>query len=101
MRWPRSFSRWAGCRVPLREVAQPSGATAKAIAWWTRLPSATIAELEGAPEWIDRAAARLGVDRADYITLSYGRLFDKWREQHHPRAEDLTFAAVAQAGTAR
>jgi adenylate cyclase class 2 len=60
-------------------------------------PIGNFAELEGSPEWIDRAAARLGVDRAQYITLSYGRLFDQWREQHHSEAQDLTFAAVEKA----
>jgi adenylate cyclase class 2 len=58
-------------------------------------PIGNYAELEGSSEWIDRAALRLGVDSNDYITLSYGRLFDQWREQHHSAAEDLTFAAVA------
>jgi hypothetical protein len=35
------------------------------------------------------------------VTLSYGRLFDLWREEHHSAAEDLTFAACAEGGTAR
>lgn len=61
-------------------------------------PIGDFAELEGSAGWIDRAAARLGVDPAQYVTLSYGRLFDLWREQHHCAAEDLTFAAVTQAG---
>ena len=47
-------------------------------------PIGNYAELEGPPEWIDRVAARLGV-AADYITLSYGRLFDQWREANHSR----------------
>ncbi len=58
-------------------------------------PIGNYAELEGTAEWIDRAAARLGIDSADYITLSYGRLFDQWREQHASAATDLTFAAVS------
>jgi adenylate cyclase, class 2 len=57
-------------------------------------PIGDFAELEGRPDWIDRAAARLGVTQAEYLTLSYGRLFDLWREQHHNHVEDLTFAAV-------
>ena len=57
-------------------------------------PIGNYAELEGSAEWIDRTALRLGVDPAQYITLSYGRLFDQWREQHRASAEDLTFAAV-------
>ena len=64
-------------------------------------PIGNYAELEGPAEWIDRAAARLGVDPAQYITLSYGRLFELWREQHGSAAQDLTFAAVAQALDAR
>ncbi len=62
-------------------------------------PIGNFAELEGSPGWIDRAAARLGVDRSQYITLSYGRLFDQWREQHHSVVQDLTFAAVEAASS--
>ena len=58
-------------------------------------PIGNYAELEGSPEWIDRTAARLGIERAEYITLSYGRLFEQWRERHRSAAQDLTFAAVA------
>jgi adenylate cyclase class 2 len=55
-------------------------------------PIGNYAELEGSAEWIDRAAARLGVDPAQYITLSYGRLFERWRAERHSAAQDLTFA---------
>jgi adenylate cyclase class 2 len=61
-------------------------------------PIGNFAELEGAAAWIDDAAARLGVDPSQYMTLSYGRLFDLWREEHHSAAQDLTFAAVAASG---
>ena len=64
-------------------------------------PIGDYAELEGPADWIDRAAARLGVSEADYLTLSYGRLFDLWRQEHNAAAEDLTFAAVAGATAAR
>ena len=64
-------------------------------------PIGDYAELEGSAEWIDRAAARLGIDPSRYITLSYGRLFDLWRQQHNSSAEDLTFAAVAEGATAK
>ena len=60
-------------------------------------PIGNYAELEGSAEWIDRAAARLGIALDQYITLSYGRLFDQWREQHHSAIEDLTFAAISTA----
>jgi adenylate cyclase, class 2 len=60
-------------------------------------PIGVYAELEGPPEWIDCSAERLGIRRADYITLSYGRLLDLWRQQNKCQIEDLTFAAIAQA----
>ena len=58
-------------------------------------PIGNYAELEGTPAWIERVSAELGVDHAQYLTLSYGRLFDQWREQHPGAAQDLTFAAIA------
>ena len=60
-------------------------------------PIGNYAELEGSPEWIDRSAARIGVDRSVYLTLSYGRLFEQWRAEHHSEANDLTFEAVSVA----
>jgi adenylate cyclase class 2 len=60
-------------------------------------PIGDYAELEGSADWIDRVAAKIGVDRSEYITLSYGRLFEQWREQHRSSANDLTFHAVAEA----
>ncbi len=64
-------------------------------------PIGNFAELEGPSDWIDRTAARLGVEPTQYITLSYGRLFDLWREEHRSNASDLTFAAIAQAPARR
>jgi len=40
-------------------------------------PLGCFLELEGAPEAIDRAAARLGFDTADYIRESYGELHEQ------------------------
>ena len=57
-------------------------------------PIGVYAELEGDPEWIDRIASQLGVSHDRYMTLSYGRLFEQWRQEHHSNAEDLTFEAV-------
>jgi adenylate cyclase class 2 len=64
-------------------------------------PIGNYAELEGPAKWIDEAAARLGIDPSQYITLSYGRLFDQWRQRHNSAAEDLTFAAVSQTSPQR
>ena len=57
-------------------------------------PIGVFAELEGLPEWIDGVAQRLGVAPQDQMTLSYGRLFEEWREQTGSSAQDLTFDAV-------
>jgi adenylate cyclase class 2 len=60
-------------------------------------PIGDYAELEGSPAWIDRTAARLGIEHSQYITLSYGRLFEVWRQQHPSAGGDLTFDAVSRA----
>ncbi|HKF50372.1 MAG TPA: class IV adenylate cyclase [Terracidiphilus sp.] len=57
-------------------------------------PIGNYAELEGPADWIDRTAARLSISHSDYLTLSYGRLFEQWREEHRSSAENLTFADV-------
>ncbi len=57
-------------------------------------PIGNFAELEGEAEWIDRVAAKLDIPRSEYLTLSYGRMFEQWREEHHSSAEHLTFEAV-------
>lgn len=57
-------------------------------------PIGAYAELEGTPEWIDETAAKLGISHSQYMTLSYGRLFEQWREKFHSTAEDLTFDAI-------
>lgn len=62
-------------------------------------PIGNFAELEGKPAWIDRVSERLGVERSQYITFSYGRLFEQWRQEHACAAEDLTFAAIAACGS--
>lgn len=59
-------------------------------------PIGLFAELEGPPDWIDATSQRLGLDPAELITLSYGRLFDDWRAATGSPATDLTFAAIGQ-----
>ncbi len=71
--------------------AQP-GFTAHCVVDET--PLGTYAELEGPPEWIDRIAGRLGITAEEQLTLSYGRLFDKWRERTGSTVRDMTFANV-------
>ena len=57
-------------------------------------PIGNFAELEGDPTWIDGVAAKLGVPHSEYMTLSYGRLFELWRAEHHSHAEHLTFEEI-------
>lgn len=60
-------------------------------------PIGTLAEIEGAPEWIDRTAKALGVREEDYITGSYAELFFRWKAATKSAAENMTFA---ECGTA-
>jgi adenylate cyclase class 2 len=57
-------------------------------------PLGVYAELEGPEDWINRTAEALGVEPSEYIGLSYGRLFEVWKEQTGSPATDLTFDAV-------
>ncbi|HTV14414.1 MAG TPA: class IV adenylate cyclase [Acidobacteriaceae bacterium] len=60
-------------------------------------PIGVYAELEGPEDWIDATGHQLGVDHAQFLTLSYGRLFDQWREQTGSTAQNLTFAEISTA----
>jgi adenylate cyclase class 2 len=60
-------------------------------------PLGVYAEMEGPEDWIHRTAAALNVQPSEYIGLSYGRLFDVWKEQTGSCANDLTFEAVADS----
>jgi len=60
-------------------------------------PLGIFAELEGKPDWIDRIAEELGLAPEERLTLSYGRLFDQWREQTGSTAQDLTFELVGNS----
>jgi adenylate cyclase class 2 len=57
-------------------------------------PIGVFAELEGPAEWIDETAKKLGVDDNEFMTLSYGRLFDLWKQQTGSAVNDLTFNAI-------
>ncbi len=67
-------------------------------------PIGDFAELEGAPEWIDRALERLSIPREMCFTDSYGRMFLDWKERSGSAAENMTFdeiPAVREAVAAR
>lgn len=54
-------------------------------------PIGDFAELEGPEQWIDASCARLDIDPSSLLTLSYGRLFEQWREATGSQAGDMTF----------
>jgi adenylate cyclase class 2 len=45
-------------------------------------PIGDFLELEGPESWIDQTAARLGFGPADYVTSSYGGLYEEYRRIH-------------------
>jgi len=57
-------------------------------------PIGNVAEIEGAPGWIDRTARALGVSPREYITDSYVGMFFAWKARTGSRAEEMTFRAV-------
>jgi len=57
-------------------------------------PIGIVAEIEGQARWIDRTARQLGISREDYITLSYGALFEEWKQRSGGSARNMTFAEV-------
>jgi len=59
-------------------------------------PIGHFAEIEGAPDWIDAMAAKLGIAERDYITKSYGLLFEDWKRRTGSHAEQMTFEAVGE-----
>lgn len=55
-------------------------------------PIGVFVELEGSPEWIDRAAAELGFGANDYITASYATLYgDYCRQTGREAGEGMLF----------
>jgi adenylate cyclase, class 2 len=54
-------------------------------------PIGNLAEIEGAPDWIDRVAKALGIDERDYITDSYAGLFFQWKQRTGSSAQNMTF----------
>lgn len=57
-------------------------------------PLGTFAELEGPDDWIDLITTQLNIPEDDQLTISYGRLFEQWKQQTGSPAEHLTFEAV-------
>jgi adenylate cyclase class 2 len=61
------------------------------VATLDETPIGVYVELEGAPAWIDRMAARMGVGEKDYITASYARLYFDWCEKTGTTPGNMVF----------
>jgi adenylate cyclase class 2 len=57
-------------------------------------PLGLYVEIEGPPEWIDVVAKQLHLDESQFIKLSYGRIFESWRDETKSKAENLTFSEI-------
>ncbi len=62
-------------------------------------PIGNFAELEGRPDWIDRALERLAIKRDWCFTDSYGRMFLDWKERSGSPAENMTFDEIGKLMT--
>jgi adenylate cyclase, class 2 len=61
-------------------------------------PLGIYAELEGPGDWIDSTAEKLGIAASEFIKLSYGRIFELWKEQTGSSATNFTFAEIVPEG---
>jgi adenylate cyclase, class 2 len=59
-------------------------------------PLGVYAELEGPSEWIDATAHQLGIGKSEFITLSYGRIFEAWRDETGVKVENFTFDEIPE-----
>ena len=59
-------------------------------------PIGDFAELEGERAWIDTTAESLGIAAAQYLTVSYGQLFQDWKKATKHPAENMTFEEVQE-----
>jgi adenylate cyclase class 2 len=59
-------------------------------------PLGVYAELEGPSEWIDTTARKLGISEGEFITLSYGRIFESWRDEVKSMAKNFTFEEIPE-----
>ncbi len=57
-------------------------------------PLGNIAEIEGAPRWIDATALLLDIESSAYITYTYADLFMQWKHKVKSPAQEMTFAAI-------
>lgn len=57
-------------------------------------PIGNFGEIEGPADWIDQVARGIDLKPQDYITETYGGLFQTWKERTGSSANEMTFAAL-------
>jgi adenylate cyclase, class 2 len=55
-------------------------------------PIGVFLELEGAPDWIDQTASRLGLSTEEYLTASYANLYQQYLRAYPATSQDMTFS---------
>jgi adenylate cyclase class 2 len=70
----RTIWRLEGCAVTLDEI-----------------PHGAFAEIEGDPAAIERAAAKLGFARSDWVTETYREIHERWCREHGLPVLDMVF----------
>jgi len=83
----RPVFRYEKYRTEYGEAGQPG------VVSLDETPIGDFLELEGAPEWIDRTAARLGFREPDYLTASYATLYLEWCRERGLAPGDMVFTA--------
>ena len=77
--------RYEKFRTQLRAAAEPG------IITIDETPIGIYLEMEGPESWIDSTAARVGLPKAQFLTVSYAALYRQFREQHPEVPADMTF----------
>lgn len=62
-------------------------------------PMGIFLELEGPPDWLDATAARLGLGRDAYLTQSYAKLYQEYRQAHPGVSPNMIFGQNASSRT--
>lgn len=77
--------RYEKYRTQLRAAGEPGLVTID------ETPIGIYLEMEGPRDWIDSTAARLGLSKAQFLTVSYAGLYREYRGQHPDVPADMTF----------
>jgi adenylate cyclase class 2 len=77
--------RYEKYRTQLRAAGEPG------IITIDETPIGVYLEIEGPQDWIDSTAARLGLPKAQFLTVSYASLYRDYRAQHPAASADMTF----------